>query len=106
MYQILADKHPAQSEPSENHAVSNQYEDTLQYISGFLTNWTVRPAIRHGPMSGIGFCQISESSAELGETLDMLASLVATSDFEAEELVVYNASRLIPIDKNQLCQTN
>ena len=41
-----------------------------------------------------------QSSADLCETLAKLASLIATSHFEADEMVTYNACRSIPLDKN------
>ena len=60
----------------------------------------------HGP-SGLDanewrriLSNFGQSSVDLCKTLAKLASLIATSHLETDEMAAYNACRLIPLDKN------
>ena len=112
VFQISLDKQPQPSEVSENYTVSNQYENILPYHSSIFDKLNA-PSIRkcgmktrgsHGPW-GLDsnewsriLSNFEQSSADLCKTLATLASLIATSDFGTDEMVAYNACRLIPLD--------
>ena len=112
--QILREKHPQPCPLSEEYIVEGPYEQTIPFHPSIFDNLnarTIRQASMktqgsHGP-SGLDanewrriLTNFGQSSNNLCRCLAEISKLLATTELPLESLQAYNASRLIPLDKN------